>query len=86
MGRGPFEKTSMIVDTSLRPLTTVKERYEIPIPRELWDGTAKAQGAEKKEVEVTVKLVYLPYGTMKESDTPFTWHEIVKTVPLTEFD
>lgn len=86
MGKGPFEKTSMIVDTSLRPLTTVKERYEISVPKELYDGSVKTEGARKKEVEVSVKLVYLPYGTMNPSDTPFTWHEVVKKVPLTEVD
>lgn len=70
MGRGPYEKNGMIVDTSLLPLTTVKERYDIPV------------SDEEKEAEVTVRLTYLPFGTLKPSDSPTLWREVVKKVSL----
>ncbi len=82
MGRGPFDKSSLIVDMGLMPLQKVTERYEIPVPEELFGGVGETAGGSRKEVEVGIRLVYLPYGTMRPSDTPFTWREVRKRVPL----
>ncbi len=74
MGRGPFEKNGMIIDTSLLPLTTVEERYDIPV------------SDKEKEAEITVRLTYLPFGTLKPSDSPTLWREVVRKVSLQDFD
>ncbi len=73
MGRGPFEKTGLIINTALLPLRKVTERYDIPI-------------AAPDEIEVSVKLTYLPYGSTKEVDDPIVWREFVKKLKLGEID
>ncbi len=68
MGRGPYEKSGLIEETSLHPGKTKKERFEIFYP----PGVT--------ELEVRVKLWYLPFGT-KDAD-PFLWHEATQKVRL----
>lgn len=70
MGRGPYEKSGLIEETSLHPGKTKKERFEIFFPK----------GVD--ELEVSVKLWYLPFGT-KDAD-PFLWHEATKKVRLSQ--
>ncbi len=70
MGRGPYEKSGLIEETSLHPGKTKKERFEIFYPEEV------------KDLDVSVKLWYLPFGN-KESD-PFLWREFSKTVSISK--
>lgn len=66
MGRGPYEKSGMLEDTALPPHKPVEERFDVIFP----EGVT--------ELDVNVKLWYLPYGT-KESD-PFIWRDVTKTI------
>jgi len=82
MGRGPYEKSGLVQDSSLPPLRTVTSSYEIFFPFE--DGendegdTVRTFPSESLEVEV--KLWYLPYGTM--DDDAFLWREEKRTVTV----
>jgi len=73
MGRGPYEKSGLIEDTSLPPGKKVEERYEIYFPIE--EGKLLAD-----EYEVNVKLWYLPYGTMNSD--PFLWRDETRKVKI----
>ena len=79
MGRGPYDKSGLIEETGLPVDRTVLEHFEIPVPggRDNASGTA---AAGRQDVEVGVRLIYLPFGDMDVS--PFPWREVVRTVPF----
>jgi hypothetical protein len=70
MGRGPYEKSGLISETSLHPGKTKKEHFEIFYPEGLTD------------LDVSIKLWYLPFGTMNSD--PFLWHEVDKSVSISK--
>lgn len=80
MGRGPYDKSGLIEDTGLPVNKTVMERFDIDVPDDEGDGPGGSTKAGRKDIEVSVKLFYLPFGQMDVS--PFLWREIVKTIPL----
>ena len=72
MGRGPYEKSGMIRDTGLPPMRTVKETFEIKFPFEdIGAGPAKQRKITTDELEVEVRLLYLPYGERNQDH--FVW-------------
>lgn len=81
MGRGPYEKSGMLEDTSLPPLRKITSNYDIffPVKIEEKDGK-KASTISSETMDLEVKLWYLPFGTM-END-PFLWKEYKKTVKI----
>ncbi len=68
MGRGPYEKSGMIRDTSLPPGRTVHENFDISFPAGEYDMT------------VDVELWYLPFG-VRDND-PFLWQKVTKKVSI----
>lgn len=71
MGRGPFQKAAMLIDTALPPLRQVAESYEILVP-----------GDGRREIEVEAKLIYLPYGSTKAVDDPIVWRDVFRKVTV----
>jgi hypothetical protein len=83
MGRGPYEKSGLVQDSSLPPLRTVTSTYEIFFPfeeKENEDGDM-VRVFPSDSLDVEVKLWYLPYGTM--DDGAFLWREEKRTVTVT---
>lgn len=81
MGRGPYEKSGLIEDTSLPPLRTVTTLYDIFFPftdEEVGDQTVRRFPSQKLDLDI--KLWYLPFGTM--DDDPFLWREEKRTVTI----
>ena len=68
MGRGPYEKSGILRDSSLPPNRPVREQFEIPYPSGEYDMT------------VDVELWYLPFGN-KDSD-PLLWQKVSKKVSI----
>lgn len=81
MGRGPYEKSGLLEDTSLPPLRTIASSYDIffPVKVEEKDGK-KISTISSDSLDLEVKLWYLPFGTM--DDDPFLWKEYKKTVKI----
>ncbi len=81
MGRGPYEKSGMLEDTSLPPLRTIITTHDIffPVTVEEKDGK-KVSSITSDTLDLEVKLWYLPFGTM--DDDPFLWKEYKKTVKI----
>jgi hypothetical protein len=82
MGRGPYEKSGLVEDSSLPPLRTVTSTYEIFFPaeeKENEDGDT-VRTFPSDTLEISVQLWYLPYGTM--DDDAFLWREEKKTVKV----
>lgn len=81
MGRGPYEKSGLIEDSSLPPSRTVTSTYDVFFPFtevEVEDQTIRRFPSDRLELEV--KLWYLPFGTM--DDDAFLWREEKKTVTI----
>ena len=82
MGRGPYEKSGLVADSSLPPLRTVTSSYDIFFPfveEEDEDGEI-VRTFPSETLDVEVELWYLPYGTME--DDAFLWHEEKRTVTV----
>jgi len=81
MGRGPYEKSGILRDTSLPPNRTVNERFSIPFPAEFSQKDGKdVTTILDYGMTVDVELMYLPFGT-KESGQ-FTWQKVTKQVSI----
>lgn len=78
MGRGPYEKSGLILDTGLPAGRKVMERFHIPVPDRGDDASGAAANPGRRDVKVSVKLLYLPFGDRDVS--PFLWREVVRTV------
>jgi hypothetical protein len=81
MGRGPYEKSGMLRDTSLPPNRPVNESFDISFPAEF----SKKDGKDVTtildyDMTVDVELMYLPFGN-KESGQ-FTWQKVTKKVSI----
>jgi len=81
MGRGPYEKSGLLEDTSLPPLRTITQSYDIFFPVKVEEKDGKSISSVTSDtMDVEVKLWYLPFGTME--DDPFLWKEYKKTVKI----
>ncbi len=71
MGRGPYEKSGLLRETSLPPMKTTKETFEIPYPFKSYEKDGKkTRDLINDEIVVDIKLWYLPFGE-------FEGHEVV---------
>jgi len=59
MGRGPYDKSGILVDWALHPLDEKKEEYRIFVP-------AKDGNPESYEYIVEIELWYDPFGDRNE--------------------
>lgn len=81
MGRGPYEKSGLIEDTGLPPGKRVHERFDILYPMEEVKENGKTVSKPvDHNLNVEVKLWYLPFGSMNSS--AFLWREFKKTVSV----
>ncbi len=79
MGRGPYEKSGILRDTSLPPNRPVQENFEILFPvEEVKQGDKVVRNILDYDMTRDVELMYLPFGT-KESGQ-FTWQKVTKKV------
>lgn len=82
MGRGPYEKSGMIRDTSLPPHKTVTEKFEVPLYTE-----EKADGKIKRNLiaddfVIDVELWYLPYGKKDDPGNSVMWNQFTKKISI----
>lgn len=63
MGRGPYEKSGLLRETSLAPLARVHETFEITYPfKDVPKGDTTTRELVDDQLKVAVKLWYLPFG------------------------
>ena len=77
MGRGPYEKSGLLAETSLPPMKHVHEKFEITYPYK--DGK-KQRELVSDELIVSVKLWYVPFGEMDGYEV--LWFEEEKKIDL----
>ena len=81
MGRGPYEKSGMLRDTSLPPNRPVLESFEIPFPvEETGQGDKVVRKILDYDMIVDVELMYLPFGTRESGQ--FTWQKVTRKVSI----
>ena len=71
MGRGPYEKSGLLRETSLPPGKTIHETFEITYPFEDKEKDGKTRRELlNDELTVTVTIYYVPFGE-------FDGHEVI---------
>ncbi|MCD6390084.1 MAG: hypothetical protein J7L69_11790 [Desulfobulbaceae bacterium] len=81
MGRGPYEKSGLLAETSLPPMKHVHEKFEIIYPHAVVVKDGKKQHELiNDELVVSVKLLYLPFGEMDGYEV--LWFEEEKKIDL----
>ncbi len=72
MGRGPYEKSGLLRETSIPALARVHETFEITYP---YEDVAKGSGTRreltKDEIDVSVVLWYVPFGDFDGNEVVF---------------
>ena len=78
MGRGPYEKSGLLRETSLAPGKTTHETFELAYPYEdvEKDGETRRE-LLKDELTVKVTLWYLPFGEFDGYEVAFYEEEKV---------
>ena len=72
MGRGPYEKSGILRETSIPPLARVHETFEITYPFEdVEKGDSTRRELLKDELMVSVVLWYLPFGEFDGNEVVF---------------
>ena len=80
MGRGPYEKSGILRDSSLPPNKPVHENFEIPFPAELTRIDGKdVTNITDYDMTVDVELTYEPFG---DKETGITWYKVTKKVSI----
>jgi hypothetical protein len=84
---GPFRKSGMLRDTTLQPGQTKTETFEIKFPYEdIGKDGKKVREVKAKEMDITVKLWYMPAGGDYKKGVvgkdQFIFYEGTKTVSI----
>jgi hypothetical protein len=80
MGRGPYEKSGIILDNGLPPNKPVRESFEIPFPAEFTKKDGKdVTNILDYDMTVDIELTYEPFG---DKETGITWHKVTKKVSI----
>lgn len=83
MGRGPYEKSGLIRETSLHPHKTVIEKFDILFPlEEVREGDKVKKVPAVYDMIIDVELWYMPYGN-KETDGQL-WQKVIKNVSISK--
>jgi hypothetical protein len=82
---GPFRKSGMLRDTALQPGQTKTELFDIKFPYEdVEKDGKKLREIKAKEMDVTVKLWYMPAGgdpkTGTENKDQYLMYQTTRTV------
>jgi hypothetical protein len=82
MGRGPYEKSGFLRDTSLPPHKAVKEEFSIPVYNETTKDGKLVRTIIANDFTVDVELWYLPYGKKDDPGNAQKWFAVSKKVSI----
>jgi len=72
MGRGPYEKSGLLRETSIPPLARVHETFEITYPfKDVAKGKDTRRELVNDELNVSVVLWYVPFGEFDGNEVVF---------------
>ena len=82
MGRGPYEKSGLVRDTSIPPRRTIKEEFSIPVyTQEKKDGKI-VRNIIANDFIVDVEVWYLPYGKKDDPGNAQKWFTTSKAMHI----
>ncbi|HBT96851.1 MAG TPA: hypothetical protein DEB25_04040 [Desulfobulbaceae bacterium] len=82
MGRGPYEKSGLLADSSLPPMKTTKREFMIPVYKETKKGGKIERTLIANDFTVDVELWYLPYGKKDDPGNSQQWFSVTKEMTL----
>ncbi len=82
MGRGPYEKSGFIRDTSLPPMKTVVAQFDIPLYTEVTKEGKTTRALIANDFLVDVELWYLPYGKKDDPGNSVMWNKFTKKISI----
>jgi len=82
MGRGPYEKSGLLRDTSLPPLRTVVEKFNIPVYNEVTKDGKLSRDIIANDFTIDVELWYLPYGKKNDEGNAQMWQKVTKKLSI----
>jgi hypothetical protein len=82
MGRGPYEKSGILRDTSLPPGKMVVEKFDIPLYKEEKVDGKLVRSPIAYEFDVDVELWYLPYGKKDDPGNAVMWNKFTKRITV----
>lgn len=72
MGRGPYEKSGLLRETSIPPLSRIHETFEMVYPfKDVATGDTTRRELIHDEIQVSVVLWYLPFGEFDGNEVVF---------------
>jgi len=82
MGRGPYEKSGILRDTSLPPLKVTKEQFLIPVYKESTKDGKVVRDIIANDFTVDVEISYQPYGKKDDPDNTQKWFAVTKKLSI----
>ena len=82
MGRGPYEKSGLIRDTSLPPRKITKEDFTIPVYTESKKDGKPVRTIIANDFTIDVELWYLPYGKKDDPGNAQKWFAETKQMSI----
>jgi hypothetical protein len=82
MGRGPYEKSGLLRDTSLPPHKTVKEEFSIPVYKETTVDGKLVRTIIANDFTIDVEIWYLPYGKKDDPGNAQKWFAVSKKMSI----
>ncbi len=82
MGRGPYEKSGLIRDTSLPPMKTVRENFSIPVFTDTVKDGKVVREIIANDFVVEVEVWYLPYGKKDDPGNAQQWFAMTKNLSI----
>lgn len=82
MGRGPYEKSGLLRDTSLPPMKTVRQEFIIPVYTESDKDGKRVLDIIANDFVVDVEIWYQPYGTKDDPGNAQQWFAMSKDLSI----
>jgi hypothetical protein len=82
MGRGPYDKSGLVRDTSLPPHKTTTEKFDVNLFNVTEKDGKKVYEAVANDFVVDIELWYLPYGKKDDPGNSQLWNKFSKTISL----
>jgi hypothetical protein len=82
MGRGPYEKSGLVRDTSIPPRRTLKEEFSIPVYTEEKKDGKTVRNIIANDFVVDVEVWYLPYGKKDDPGNAQKWFATSKPLRI----
>jgi hypothetical protein len=82
MGRGPYEKSGILRDTSLPPMRTVTEKFYIPVYTDSTKDGKMVREIIANDFTVDIELWYQPYGKKDDEGNAQMWQKVSKNLSI----